>query len=521
MNTVATLKSPPVMGDERSAEPSERVISGSSSNELVFGVVGHVGSGTSEVAEVLKAALSSEELVGGKFDAHIVKASELIKSRFADTTTEPLNAGIEGAFRLQDFGDKLRRDSQDNTKVAKELIATIRRVRADATKEVLIAGAPVMPDGARRAYVLDSLRHPDEVRLLRAVYQEAFVLVGVVCEPASREMRLARKYKDAGAEAVQKFMVRDADSETDREHGQKVAETFFMSDYFVDNTPSRFTTTGGVDKPNPDWSVADELRRLVDMVTHDKIVRPTLAETAMYHAQGARMRSACLSRQVGAALVDQSGEVIATGCNEAPKAGGGVYSGGGVDFRCAFHHGYCSSVREQNRIIDEIVAAFPELQASEMGSIQSRLRKSPIGGLLEFSRAVHAEMDALLSAARKGISTVGSKLYVTTYPCHYCARHVVAAGVSEVQYIEPYPKSLAGRLHDDAIANDAASETKVLFKPFTGVAPRLYRRAFLKAQSLKDRHTGDMRIGPPDWGSPLSIRRDSYIELEAKLAHAN
>ena len=37
------------------------------------------------------------------------------------------------------------------------------------------------------------------------------------------------------------------------------------------------------------------------------------------------MRSACLSRQVGCALMDSAGTLIATGTNEAPRAGGGVY----------------------------------------------------------------------------------------------------------------------------------------------------------------------------------------------------
>jgi deoxycytidylate deaminase len=50
-----------------------------------------------------------------------------------------------------------------------------------------------------------------------------------------------------------------------------------------------------------------------------------MAETAMSHADGAARRSACLSRQVGAALVDARGGLVSTGANEVPRAGGGVY----------------------------------------------------------------------------------------------------------------------------------------------------------------------------------------------------
>jgi deoxycytidylate deaminase len=161
----------------------------------------------------------------------------------------------------------------------------------------------------------------------------------------------------------------------------------------------------------------------------------------------ALLRSACLSRQVGAALLDKEGNVIGTGTNEVPKAGGGVYGEhfdeDAIDSRCAFRETgkYCSNTQEQNRIIDEIFDEVPELSSLNEMTKRTRkaeLRKSRVGDLIEFSRAVHAEMDALFSAARKGTSTIGTRLFVTTFPCHSCARGIVTAGVDEVQYIEPY-----------------------------------------------------------------------------------
>ncbi len=152
------------------------------------------------------------------------------------------------------------------------------------------------------------------------------------------------------------------------------------------------------------------------------------------------------------------------------------------------------------------------------------LRRTRVGGPLEFSRAAHAEMDALLSSARRGVSTVGTKLFVTTFPCHYCARHIVAAGVAEVYFIEPYPKSLATRLHSDSIASGRSGvengSTKVMFRPFTGVAPRLYRRAFMKDRDLKNGSTGKMEFSSPEWGTPWHLRRVSYVVLEEQLAES-
>src|SRR5690606_21004688 len=128
-----------------------------------------------------------------------------------------------------------------------------------------------------------------------------------------------------------------------------------------------------------------------------------------YHAFSAQMQSACLSRQVGAAVVDKHGNMIATGTNEVPKAGGGVYGEGVVpdveDGRCAYFKDaakrYCRNTDEQNKIIEALLDEIDELKAAteeRKQELKKELRKTRIGGLLEFSRAVHAEMDALLSA---------------------------------------------------------------------------------------------------------------------------
>lgn len=241
----------------------------------------------------------------------------------------------------------------------------------------------------------------------------------------------------------------------------------------------------------------------------------------MYHAYAARLGSACMSRQVGAALMDRNGQLLATGCNEVPRAGGGLYGQGEGDDderergRCHRLNGYCSNTRERNDIVDGILDLFEQngfekKEGEDREQLVRKLYKSRLGQLIEFSRSVHAEMDALVSAARKGVSTVGSKLFVTTFPCHNCARHIVAAGVDEVQFIEPYLKSKALKLHADSITSAAegwiqpsvarsrgeGGPHKVLFRPYVGAAPRLYRRAFVKDGEVKDGRTGDFILRP-------------------------
>ena len=329
------------------------------SREYVFGVVGPVGSGTSEVAETLERYLEAAE-----YDVVILKARDIITAWSAVSGFSiPQAPKMDQTEALQDAGDAYRL-SQGTAAVAVGLIDKIRGNRASSIGVGVKNGEAVLPDDKKRAYILDSLRNPAEVALLRRVYQQAFCLIGVICDEDTRHKRLAVKYQDAGKAKIDVFMKRDEKAE--EKHGQQVSSTFHLADFFLENSVARFVKNpAGEDIPNPDWTVVDELGRLVDVLSHSKIVRPRPNETAMYHAYGARMRSACLSRQVGAALLDQKGNLLATGTNEVPRAGGGVYGGAFEDFsdqdphpesdhRCAVHGGYCRNTRSQNEIIKNL-----------------------------------------------------------------------------------------------------------------------------------------------------------------------
>ena len=51
---------------------------------------------------------------------------------------------------------------------------------------------------------------------------------------------------------------------------------------------------------------------------------------------------------------------------------------------------------------------------------------------------LHAEANAILFAARKGIPTEGTSLYVTMSPCKDCSKLILQAGIKEVFYKEAY-----------------------------------------------------------------------------------
>lgn len=99
-------------------------------------------------------------------------------------------------------------------------------------------------------------------------------------------------------------------------------------------------------------------------------------------------------------------------------------------------------------------------------------------------------MAALIDAARRGVSVVDATMYATTFPCHECAKHIVAAGIKRLIFIEPYPKSKALELFGDAISLDETDGVKTVFQSFVGVAPRRYAELFDAARLKRKNDDG-------------------------------
>lgn len=209
----------------------------------------------------------------------------------------------------------------------------------------------------------------------------------------------------------------------------------------------------------------------------------------MQHAFSSALRSADLSRQVGAAICTEDGQLLAVGTNDVPKAGGGTYWPGEYDYRDFRFADTDEPNAEMKRVIladllgrlsnEKLLADHVVLDDARVEDIGQRLKESRLMGITEYGRAVHAEMGAITDAARRGVSVAGAMLFCTTFPCHNCAKHIVAAGIREVIYIEPYPKSQVARLFPDSIAHDRRpTGHQVSFTSFVGFAPTRFADFF-------------------------------------------
>lgn len=72
------------------------------------------------------------------------------------------------------------------------------------------------------------------------------------------------------------------------------------------------------------------------------------------------------------------------------------------------------------------------------------------GTCQEMCYAIHAEQNAILQAAKLGISIDNATLYCTHQPCSICAKQIINAGITRVVYDKGYPDEFAMTLLKDA-----------------------------------------------------------------------
>ena len=78
----------------------------------------------------------------------------------------------------------------------------------------------------------------------------------------------------------------------------------------------------------------------------------------------------------------------------------------------------------------------------EVGCLRDSLEIES-GKRREVCRNICAEQLAISEAARNGVEIDGSTAYITTFPCHICAKLLVSSGVTEIVYDKDYPDELS------------------------------------------------------------------------------
>ena len=232
-------------------------------------------------------------------------------------------------------------------------------------------------------YVVDSIRHPDEVETLRQ--RPRFFLLAVTASPEVRFERIKHRGRESDPTHLEEFIrleEREAVRQTDE--GQDLDATEAMADFKVEN--------------NSDLAnLRDQVGSLTQRLLTD-MDRPNWDDYFMRIAQVAAMRSNCVKRKVAAVIVRDK-RVISTGYNGTPRGTKNCYEGG-----CP----RCNSLADSGTRLEECLCS-------------------------------HGEENAITQAAYHGVSVKGATLYTTFAPCLMCTKMIINAGISEVVYNMDYP----------------------------------------------------------------------------------
>jgi deoxycytidylate deaminase len=402
------------------------------------------------------------------------------------------------------YGNQLRAFFDDNSFLAKTAVFEIARLRNKSTET----------DKFRNVvYLLKQFKRKEEVDLLREVYGRQFFQVSIYSRRSARIDNLARGFAHSvnrsdinsfrdSAEAIVQLDTEEKSSK----NGQSVGKIFHEADFIINS-----------DVATP--AIGDQINRFCELLFGSNSISPTKIEYGMLSARAAALRSLDLSRQVGAAIFSENGEVISLGSNEVPKAGGGTYwSDGDFDDR-EYKRNEDSNDRRKRELLGEIASILiPEKPLEEILA-NKEIQESQFMDALEYGRIIHAEMSAVIDAARLGRPLKGASMFVTTFPCHMCAKHIVAAGVDNVFFLEPYPKSLAFDLHSDSIRVEGSDRgnyeafPSVRFEHFWGITPRRYRDMFPRGKRKNEQGDFSPYIENPPIPI-IDIRLPTYIRLE-------
>lgn len=299
--------------------------------------------------------------------------------------------------------------------------------------------------------VIDSLKNPFEIVYFKERYSAYYTF-----SIHARDETIYERFSDIEEiKAIhQKEMNKD---DTDKQKGsldskkdfnsQNIIECIQRSDIYIDNNN---------DKTD---NLYKQVFKYLSLIVHPGLITPTKDEMIMQLALNAKYNSGCISRQVGAVVLNKYDSVRAVGWNDVPE--------GQTPCLLRSHNellnnpsslDYSSYEKNNLRKKNEFQYIFekkveePKKQADKQYEISTskglndsfcfKQVQNNIDGEKNqvYTRSLHAEENAFLQASKYGnTEIIGGQLFTTASPCFLCAKKAYQLGMKRIVYIEAYP----------------------------------------------------------------------------------
>ncbi len=312
----------------------------------------------------------------------------------------------ERGFHYYSLSDVLRETAQKEGKeiTRDNLVALGNRLRGEKGAGVLAEGIFSRLDPEKN-YVIDSVRHPSEVAVLRR--RKDFYLIQIKAPQRLRFERLKIRARERDPRTFEEFVaLEEREASSAESADQQLDKAIALADFTLDNAA-------------PLKMLQDQARELL-LSLSKKEERPDWDEYFMGIAKAVAMRSNCMKRKVAAVIVKDR-RIISTGYNGTPRGVKNCSEGG-----CP----RCNSVEPSGKGLSECLCS-------------------------------HAEENSIVQAAYHGVPIKGSTLYTTFSPCLMCTKMIINAGITEVVY------NLAYSLTD--VSFQLLHDAGILIKKLTSV----------------------------------------------------
>lgn len=244
--SAATNDHPAAATAQADTDPaSQYLLDNLNHSELIIAIVSSVGTETNRVLIPLKSRLA-----GFGYQTQEIRVSSLLCDGNPSTYTNE----YERIKELMNRGDLLRQQTQDNGILAYGAAKKIKESRDD--------------NQSKLAYVINSLKHPDEVHALRKIYGQGFYLIGV---HADEKRRIRYLTEDKGISSEHAVELTSIDEDEKIAHGQRTRDTYHLSDFFLSFGSS-------------DDYIKNSIQRFLELIFGNPYLNPTFDEYAMFMA---------------------------------------------------------------------------------------------------------------------------------------------------------------------------------------------------------------------------------------------
>ena len=413
----------------------------------VIGFTGSIGRGCTETCNLIMERMPQECIKISLSDILIEKICETKKLKAKYNELKKLGMQELRNF-LQEQGNKIR-EKYEPSKLADLAIDKIKKMKEEGKLS------------EKNFIIIDSIRNIAEIEVLRRNFKT--YIFAIYEDEEIRWKRLMMKYnKDYGA-----FLRDDKrDHEEKKKNGQQVDACVDCSDILIRNN---------MDIKNSEYDKSvyfdEKVNYYLQLIKQPMRTYPRIEETYMNMAYSMAAMSKCMQRKVGALITTEDMEIVSLGYNDVPVN----------SQECKAKFKECYRKKRKKEILNQFNYCPICKKKLTYNKYCSKCNKSIDKDIfvdkdLDLCRSLHAEENAIVKAAKAGISLKNGTIYTTTFPCNLCANKIRNVGLKKVIFVEPYPSKDTIEI----LTTSSKIEKAVEIELFEGVKSRaffdLYKR---------------------------------------------